>query len=71
MLHNYITCPIILLSFVVSWQQHWYDEPGRVGSHAVQVVVVWVLSIVVSSRLIEVTLFYEITVYVGQATETF
>jgi len=43
----------------------WYDEPGRVESPAVQAVVVWVLSVVLSSRLIETTLFYEITFYVG------
>jgi len=35
----------------------WYDEPGRVGSPAVEVVVVWVFSIVLSSRLIETTFF--------------
>jgi len=43
----------------------WYNEPGRVGSPVVQVVVVWILSIVLSSRLIETTLFYEKTFYVG------
>ena len=34
-----------------------YNEPGRVGIPAVRVVIVWVLSIVVSARLLETTLF--------------
>jgi len=35
----------------------WYNESGRVGISAVRVVIVWALSIVVSSGLIEITLF--------------
>ena len=38
-----------------------YVEPGRVGISAMRVVVIWALSIVVSSQLIETTLFMEAT----------
>jgi len=43
-------------------------EPGRVGIPAVRVVVVWTLSIVVSARLTEMTLFYGKTVDASYST---
>ena len=52
----YPACPLIT-PILYHGTSCWYVEPGQVVIPVVQVVVVWALSIVVTSRLIETTLF--------------